>query len=98
MILRVYRVSVPKALQKEFEKEFRAVAKTLLTDYEGLINIEIARPSEWKPLEFMMISRWENIDNIKKMAGDNWNEPHIPSHMEKYRVAHSLDHYYGIDL
>ena len=98
MILRVYRVSVPKDLQEEFEKEFKAVAKTLLTDYEGLINIEIARPSVWKPLEFMMISRWNSIDNIKKMAGDNWNEPHIPSHMEKYRVAHSLDHYYGIDL
>ena len=98
MILRVYRVSVPKALHVEFEKEFKAVAKTLLTDYEGLINIEIARPSEWKPLEFMMISRWDHIENIKKMAGENWNEPHIPSHMEKFRVAHSLDHYYGIDL
>lgn len=82
----------------EFEKEFKAVAKTILTDYEGLINIEIARPSKWKPLEFMMISRWDSVDRIKKMAGENWNEPHIPSHMEKYRVTHSLDHYFGIDL
>jgi len=46
----------------------------------------------------MMISRWDSIDRIKQMAGENWNEPHIPSHMEKFRVAHSLDHYYGIDL
>ena len=64
MILRVYRVSVPKELHQEFEKEFKAVAKTLLTNYEGLINIEIARPSDWKPLEFMMISRWESIDRL----------------------------------
>ena len=97
MILRVYRVTVPKDLHAEFEAKFKEVTATLLTDYEGLLAIEIARPSEWKPLEFMMISKWESVAHIKKMAGENWNEAHIPDHMRKYTIAHRLDHYYSID-
>lgn len=96
MILRVYKVTVPEALHAEFEIKFKAVAATLLADYEGLLAVEIARPSQWKPLEFMMISRWDTVANIRKMAGDNWNEAHIPDHMRKYTLAHSLDHYHLI--
>ena len=97
MILRVYKVTVPKELHAEFEVKFKAVAKTLQTEYQGLLSIEIARPSEWKPLEFMMISRWETVEHIKKMAGENWSKAHIPDHMRKYTMAHSLDHYYLIE-
>jgi len=96
MILRIYKVTVPKELHAEFEREFKAVAATLLNEYEGLQSVEIARPSQWKPLEFIMISRWDSIEHIQKMAGADWSEPHIPSHMEKYRIGHSLDHYYQI--
>lgn len=97
MILRVYRVTVPKDLHTEFEAKFKAVATTLLAEYEGLLSVEIARPSEWKPLEFMMISKWETVAHIKKMAGEDWNKAHIPAHMRKYKMAHSLNHYYLID-
>lgn len=97
MILRVYKVTVPEDLHPEFEVKFKAVAAMLLTEYEGLLAVEIARPSEWKPLEFMMMSKWETVAHIKKMAGENWNEAHIPDHMQKYAMAHSLDHYYLID-
>ena len=97
MILRIYKVTVPKDLHGEFEEKFKTVAQTLQTEYEGLLSIEIAGPSKWKPLEFMMISRWETVAHIKQMAGDNWNEAHIPDHMRKYTMAHSLDHYYLIE-
>lgn len=97
MILRVYRVTVPKNLHTEFEVKFKAVTVMLLAEYEGLLAVEIARPSEWKPLEFMMISKWNSIEHIKKMAGDNWNEAHIPDQMRKYTIAHSLDHYHLIE-
>lgn len=96
MILRVYKVTVPKELHVEFEIKFKAVAAMLLVEYEGLLTVEIARPSQWKPLEFMMISRWPTIAHIRKMAGDDWNEAHIPDHMRKYTLAHSLDHYHLI--
>jgi len=97
MILRVYKVTVPKELHTEFEAEFKAVATMLLTEYTDILGIEIARPSEWKPLEFIMISKWDTVEHIKKMAGENWNEAHIPDHMRKYMIAHSLDHYYLIE-
>jgi len=97
MILRVYRVTVPEILHAEFEAKFKTVANSLSTEYEGLSSIEIARPSEWKPLEFMMISRWDTVEHIKKMAGENWSEAHIPDHMRKYTMAHSLDHYHLIE-
>ncbi|MFK7984039.1 MAG: antibiotic biosynthesis monooxygenase [Saprospiraceae bacterium] len=73
MILRIYKVTVPKDLHTEFEAKFKVVATTLQVEYEGLLSVEIARPSEWKPLEFMMISKWETVAHIKKMAGEDWN-------------------------
>ena len=97
MILRIYKVTVPKDLHTEFETKFKVVAATLQAEYDGLLAVEIARPSEWKPLEFMMISKWETVGDIKKMAGEDWSVAYIPDHMQKYTMAHSLDHYYLID-
>lgn len=97
MILRIYKTTVPQALHKEFEEKFKAVAADLSKEYKGLLSVEIARPSQWNPLEFIMISKWETVEAIKKMAGPNWNEPYIPEHMKKYMIDCSLDHYYHID-
>ena len=93
MILRVYRVQVVPELRDEFEVQFVAIKEEFVSGREGLVSVEIARPTEQAPNEFMMISRWNNMDAVRAFAGDSWTEPVIPEHMRKYMQQSWLHHY-----
>ncbi len=98
MIIRVFRASIPKELHDEFEVKFKAISVPMVKAYSGLISLEIARPSQWNPDEFLMISRWESESDLINFAGEQWNEVHIPVGMEKYIAECSVSHYEDISI
>jgi len=98
MIIRVFKATVPKELHLEFEKKFKAISVPLVKGYEGLISLEIARPTQWNDCEFAMISRWEKEEHLVKFAGVAWNEAHIPQGMETYITDCSVSHYVNIEI
>lgn len=98
MIIRIFRAAIPKRLHEEFERKFVEISVPVVKDSNGLISLEIAKPTKWKPNEFVMISRWEKEEDLIKFAGSKWNEAHIPEGMEKYIDNCTVDHYLHIEL
>lgn len=98
MIIRIFKATIPKELHGEFELKFREISVPVVNNFSGLISLEIGRPSQWNPEEFVMISRWENESDLIDFAGENWSQPHIPKGMEKYIGDCSVSHYRNISL
>ena len=98
MITRVFRASVPKHLQQEFEEKFIEVSAPMVRSHVGLVSLTCGRPTKWNPTEFIVISVWENEEKVREFAGDNWNDAVIPDGMEKFFTSCSLDHYVNIEV
>jgi len=98
MIIRVFRASVQKGLQKEFEEKFIEISAPMVKSHAGLVSLMCGRPTKYNPNEFIVTTVWESEDMLKDFAGDIWNEAVIPDGMEKYFSSCSLDHYESIDF
>jgi heme-degrading monooxygenase HmoA len=98
MMLRIFTATIPLELHQEFKAKFLEISVPLVKNYKGLISLEIAEPTEWNPNEFVMVSRWETVDDLINFAGTHWNEAHIPQGMEQYIEHCSVQHYKNIDI
>lgn len=98
MIIRIFKAIISIELHDEFEAKFIEISVPVVKNYHGLISLEIGRPTKWNPEEFVMVSRWESENDLIAFAGENWNEAHIPSGMEKFIEKCSVYHYENIDL
>lgn len=95
MIVRVFRVKVPRDLHDEFEAQFCAVSIPAVESQPGIVSVFVGRPTRWEPEEYMMISTWEDEQAICLFAGESWNQAVIPPGMDKY-VAECWVHHYEI--
>ncbi|WP_431129586.1 antibiotic biosynthesis monooxygenase family protein [Flagellimonas flava] len=98
MIVRVFTAEVPHNLHAEFESKFKEISVPLVQGQQGLIRLEIARPTQWNPDTFSMISYWTSEEDIRLFAGEQWNQAHIPAGMEKYIQSCSVQHFEQIGL
>lgn len=96
MIIRIFTAEVPQSLHAEFETKFKAISVPLVKNQKGLLGLEIAKPTEWNPNSFLMISKWASEEDIIAFAGEKWNEAHIPTGMEKYIEQCSVQHFVHI--
>jgi len=91
-IIRLFRVRIHPEMQDEFEEKFASVSIAAVEQAPGSLGVEIFKPSQWAPREYLMISRWRDEAALKSFAGDSWNNPFIPAGMERYvadcRIAH----------
>ena len=98
MIIRIFTATIPTELHEEFEAKFKEISVPLVKKYQGLVSLEIGRPSKWNPNKFVMVSRWESVKALIDFAGENWNQAHIPKGMEKYITACTVSHFEAIAL
>lgn len=97
MIIRIFTARIHKELHNEFEIKFKEISVPVVKNYNGLISLDLGKPTKWNPNEFVMVSRWEKEEHLINFAGDKWNEAHIPQGMEKYIKQCSVSHYINID-
>lgn len=93
MIIRIFRATVPTALHAAFEEKFLGVSLPFVRSQRGLITVSIGRPTRWAPEEYAMVSVWEREEDIRAMAGEQWNQAFIPSGMETYIRECWVHHY-----
>ncbi|WP_420322087.1 antibiotic biosynthesis monooxygenase family protein [Flagellimonas sp.] len=98
MIIRIFTASVPSTLHQEFEAKFKEISVPLVKGQQGLLGIDIAKPTEWNPNLFVMISKWASKEDLVRFAGEQWNEAHIPKGMEKYIETCSVEHFVNIPI
>ena len=93
-LIRVFRASVKSGLAAEFQSFFIQEALPLISSQEGLRQVTIGLPSDDKPNEFLMISEWDNLESLKKFAGEDWNNAVIDQREAHLLVETAVDHYY----
>lgn len=61
------------------------------------MSVSIGKPTKHAPNEYVMVSEWKDQSSLINFAGNNWNEAHIPSGMEKYVEQCWVHHYETFD-
>ena len=95
MVIRVFRVQIDPEQRDAFEAGFRTTSVAAVTGQPGFIAAEIGWPTRWAPDEYIMISRWEDADSLRRFAGENWHEAVIPKSMAQFVVDCWVHHYEG---
>ena len=93
MILRVFRARVRPGKQAEFEIKVGQHSMPLVRKQRGLVHFFAGRPMPSSPDEFVMITIWRSLDDLKAFAGSNWNDPIIPAPELPLMEATFVHHY-----
>lgn len=93
MIIRIFRVQIKPPLRHDFERDFVNVSIPLIQSHPGLLSVKIGKPTRWAPDEYVMISHWKSVEDIRDFVGEEWYQPLIPNGMEKYVVQTWVHHF-----
>ncbi len=96
MIIRIFRVQIKPELREEFEEKFKVESVRSIENEPGFISLEIGFPTEWRPDEYVMISKWKGPEYLEAFLGEQWDQAHIPQQMEKFLVKCWVHHYQPI--
>ena len=77
MIVRVFRARVYPDKHAEYERLVQERAIPLMQAEEGMLGLRIGLPMEPTPNEYVIITRWRDLDAMTHFTGDNWHEPVI---------------------
>jgi len=94
MIIRYFRARVHEGQCETFAKLFIGEMLPMMRMQEGVISANIGLPHPGSPTEFMMITRWESMDALKRFAGEDWQtaviDPAEADLLETTSVEHFL--------
>lgn len=93
MITRIFRVQIKPEMRASFERDFKEISIPLVESHKGLAWVNIGKPTQWAPDEYVMISRWKTAEDLDQLVGKKWGQPLIPAGMEKYVVQCWVHHF-----
>ncbi len=93
MISRVFKAKIADGRYSDFQINFRKIALPLIKSHDGLLSLSAGRLPDDADHDFMLVTNWESLEHVKAFAGDNWQEPLIPSGMDTFMEEVWLDHY-----
>jgi quinol monooxygenase YgiN len=93
VLVRVFRIEVPADRHGEFEALFQTISVDAVRKAEGSLAVEIARPSQWAPNEYAMISKWKSVAALAAFAGSDWQQAMIPPGMDRFVQRCWVHHY-----
>lgn len=74
MIMRIFRARVKPGRRGDFERLVREKSIPIMRRQSGLITIQVGRPMERRPDEFVLVTVWEDLASLQRWTGENWNE------------------------
>lgn len=95
MILRVFRARVQTGKQAEFEIKLGQHSIPLVRKQRGLIHFFAGRPMPSSPDEFVVVTIWRSLDDLKAFVGVNWNQSLIPE-AERPLLESTFVHHYEV--
>jgi quinol monooxygenase YgiN len=93
-VIRIFRATVKPGKAEEFHAFFLDQALPLVKSQDGLLSATVGLPTSSNPGEFLMVTVWENIESIKKFAGENWERPVIDPREAHLLSVTAVNHYY----
>ena len=98
MITRVFRTIVKHGFEKEFEEFFNKQALPMLMSKEGLLSITFGKELDKNKNEFLMISKWKDIDSLIEFTGKDWHKPVVNDEIKHLITEVFVNHYETSEL
>ena len=93
MIIRVFRPTIHRGKQDEFESFVRDTAVPLVSRQAGLLAQHVGRPRDASSTAFLYVSVWADVESIRAFAGERWQEAVITPDEEHLLASTSIEHY-----
>lgn len=94
MLIRVFRAQPKPGKADEFAELVQTISVPFVESQPGLVARFTGRGIGRSDDEIVMISVWENIDALKNMTGESWEEEVIPDPREAERIETCSVHHY----
>jgi len=93
MIIRVFRPRIFPDKLDEFERFLHEVAVPMVKAQKGMISVMLGKPLEPNDHDFLVITIWESLEDLKAFAGDTWNNPVLDPAEADLLMETFLDHF-----
>ena len=93
MIIRVFRPTIHRGREDEFESFLRDTAVPLVSRQAGLLAQHVGRPREPSSTTFLYVTIWADVESIRAFAGERWQEAVITADEEHLLATTSIEHY-----
>lgn len=94
MLIRVFRARPRPGMEDEFAHLVESVSIPFVDSQPGLIARHAGRGIGQSKDEVVMITIWENLEAMKTMTGEGWENVVIPDPREAERIEScTVDHY-----
>lgn len=91
--MRIFRARVKPGRRGDFERLCQDKAIPMMRKQPGLITIQVGKPMERRPDDFVLVSVWQDLASLKAWAGEQWNAVVVmPGEAELIEEA-TLQHY-----
>jgi quinol monooxygenase YgiN len=94
MLIRVFRAQPKPGKADEFAELVQTISVPFVESQPGLVARFTGQGIGRSDDEIVMISVWENIDALKNMTGESWEEEVIPDAREAERIETCSVHHY----
>jgi heme-degrading monooxygenase HmoA len=93
MIVRVFRGRVWPGTQEEYARMLREEAVPQFRAHPGLVDIMVAEPIQPAGDEFLVISVWRSLADLRDFVGERWFEVKMMAPEAELLRSKSLQHY-----
>jgi heme-degrading monooxygenase HmoA len=97
MIIRVFKPTIHPGKEAEFESFLREEAIPLVSGQSGLVAQHVGRPRDPSSTEFLYVTVWEDVESIRRFAGERWEEAVITPDEEHLLKDTWIGHYEVIE-
>lgn len=93
MIIRVFRARLKPGKRAEYERLCRLGTFPVMRRQAGCLTVSIAEPKSLQSREFIVVSVWRSLDDLRAFVGETWREVIIlPGEADLLEVAR-VEHY-----
>lgn len=93
MIIRVFRGVVQPGMQDDFERLIRDRAIPEFRAHPGLVTLQFGTPREQNPDEFLVVTVWRSLDDLRAFAGDGFLRAKVSKGERRFLRDAFVHHY-----
>ncbi len=93
MIVRVFRAKPRAGKQAEFKRKVEELSIPLVKRQTGMVAYFAGKPLDTDSDEFVMVTVWNSVPDLKAFAGDNWQKAVIPEEELPLLKETTVHHY-----
>lgn len=93
MIIRVFRPTIHRGKEVEFESFLRNTAAPLVSRQAGLVAQHVGRPCEPSSTAYLYVTVWADVESIQAFAGEHWQDAVVTPDERHLLKSTSIEHY-----